>query len=351
MQYWIPKAFLLSALVSLSGCSIFTNDAHNKRNYRAHSPVKAPSELTTPAQDPTYKMEQGEYNNDEQHGNLRPPTQIMPIAKGSWIENDETKARIFFDKNEGIDDLGSFIWLATKTALNAENATIAQQTENSLETGWFSVIQNDDSWFWQDSSPKSSQRFKFTLTQKDHKRTASLLSELIDYRSESEPLTPLIKQQLETRVLNQVVAEYDFNYRRLVQELRQRRGINAFELGFDNKGNAALITNQPYQSVFEGFPSFLERLQFTIVEVKPDTGLIIANYEPSGNSVWDSLWDDETLQLPLEAAQYQIVLSNAPQESTSITWLNEQGEALNPQTVSQLQQRLMQALKAQDTTR
>lgn len=104
MQYWIPKALTVSVLVSLSGCGVFTDEAHHKRNYKAGEPVQVAGQLAQPAQDPTYKMEVAEYDNNPDSTNYRPPAQVLTIAKGSWVEEGDKQARVYFDKNDGIVD-------------------------------------------------------------------------------------------------------------------------------------------------------------------------------------------------------------------------------------------------------
>ena len=131
MQYWIPKALTVSVLVSLSGCSVFTNDAHDERNYRAHEVVKVPASLSQPAQDPTYKMDVGQYSNNPDATNYRPPAQVLTVAKGSWVEETDKNARVYFDKNDGIDDLDEFIWESINAVL-ADNNTQATKADKLM---------------------------------------------------------------------------------------------------------------------------------------------------------------------------------------------------------------------------
>lgn len=345
MQYWIPKALTVSVLVSLSGCSVFTNDAHDERNYRAHEAVKVPASLSQPAQDPTYKMDVGQYSNNPDATNYRPPAQVLTVAKGSWVEETDKNARVYFDKNDGIDDLDEFIWESINAVLadNNTQATKADKLLGIIETDWYAIIKPEESWLWNSNESVDLERFKFTIEEKSHQRTASLSAELIDFKGD-EPLSDLFKQQLEVRALNQVISEFDYRYRQLEVDMRKRQGIISLEMGFDNKGNAALVTEQSYETVFDRFSGFLERLSFTIVEINPDTGLITADYKKPESSVWDSIWGDEVTQLPIDEGQYQILVSKTKQGGTSLTWMDEQGDTLEPGTMNGLQQALVAAL-------
>ena len=345
MQYWIPKALTVSVLVSLSGCSVFTNDAHDERNYRAHEAVKVPASLSQPAQNPTYKMDVGQYSNNPDATNYRPPAQVLTVAKGSWVEETDKNARVYFDKNDGIDDLDEFIWESINAVLadNNTQATKADKLLGIIETDWYAIIKPEESWLWNSDESVDLERFKFTIEEKSHQRTASLSAELIDFKGD-ESLSDLFKQQLEVRALNQVISEFDYRYRQLEVDMRKRQGIISLEMGFDNKGNAALVTEQSYEAVFDRFSGFLERLSFTIVEINPDTGLITADYKKPESSVWDSIWGDEVTQLPIDEGQYQILVSKTKQGGTSLTWMDEQGDTLEPGTMNGLQQALVAAL-------
>jgi len=346
VQYWIPKALAVSVLVSLSGCSVFINEAHNERNYRTHEPVKAPESLSQPAQDPVYKMDVGQYDNNPEATNYRPPAQVLTIAKGSWVEEGDKKARIYFDKNDGIVDLDEFLWDTIKSVLAENNAAATKEDKllGTIETDWYSIIKTEESfWWWGDEVNDDLEKFRFTIEEKSHQRTASLRVELIDFKGD-HTLTDLLKQQLEVRALNQVVSEFDYRYRQLEVDMRKRQGIISLEMGFDNKGNAALVTEQSYDAVFDRFSGFLERLSFTIVEINQDTGLITADYNAPESSVWDSIWGDEVTQLPIDEGQYQILVSKTKEGGTSLTWMDDKGETLEPGTMNGLQQALEAAL-------
>ncbi|WP_194442706.1 outer membrane protein assembly factor BamC [Pseudoalteromonas simplex] len=347
MQYWISKALAVSVMVSLTGCGVFTDEAHHKRNYRANQPVKAPEGLAQPAQDPTYKMDVAQYDNNPEAKNYRPPAQVITIAQGSWVEEGDKDARVYFDKNDGIVDLDEFIWDSIHAVLNEKNTSAINEDKllGSVETDWYTIIKPEDGWFWESETEVSQQRFLFTIEEKSHQRTASLNAKLVDYKSDSQPLTPLLQQQLEVRALNQVVAEFDYRYRQLEVEMRKKQGVISLEMGFDDKGNAALVTEQDYFAVFERFSGFLERLSFTIVEIDQDRGLITADYKKPESSVWDSIWGEELAELPIEDGQYQILVSRTKEGGTSLTWMDSAGTILEPGTMNDLQQALENALR------
>lgn len=145
--------------------------------------------------------------------------------------------------------------------------------------------------------------------------------------------------------LNSFVTQYDFNYRQFAIKQQQERGLISLNMGFDNKGNASLVTEQEYLLVFERFTGLLESLNFAITELDDKTGLIAATYDKPDASVWDSIWGDDLSELPLESGKYQILIEKLQTGGTSLTWMDGEGETLEPGTMNDLQQALVKVLR------
>ncbi|NOU50863.1 outer membrane protein assembly factor BamC [Pseudoalteromonas sp. JBTF-M23] len=352
MQYWIPKTLAIGVLLGLSGCSVFTNDAHHQRNYRVNEPVQVPANLQQPAQDPMYKMAVAHFDNDPKAKGYRPPQQILTIAKGSWVEENDEMARVYFDKNDGIDNLVDFIWQSIDGVMARHQSTLTEDNRQQgvVSTDWYSLIKPVEGWFWEDEEVISQQRFRFFVEQKEHQRTASLRAELLDYRSEKVQLSDMLKQQLEARAINEVITEFDYLYRILEVQVRKQQGVLSLALGFDKQGNGAMLTEQSADIVIDRFAGFLERVNFTIIKIDNDNGEISTRYEKPDDSVWDSIWGDDAVQLPLESGDYKITVATTNDGSTSLTWKDAQGNVLDTDVMAQLQQVLLQVLRDKGLT-
>jgi len=346
VQYWIPKTVALGVILGLSGCSVFTNDTHHEKNYRVNKAVQVPSDLKQPYKDPTYAMQEAQYDNDTEELALRPPQQVLTLAAGSWLEQNDKLARVFFDKNDGIEDLTSFIWQAVDSVAAEKQISFESMNKEQGEalTDWYSVITPSSKWFWQEETTPSKQKYKFTVSQSEHQRTASLSAELVDYQSDEIELTELLKQQLEVRALNQIIAEFDYQYRLLLVELRKQQGQLALDIGFDPNGNAAMVAVQPVNIVIANLANVLERLNFTIISVDGEKDELHVRYEKPEDSVWDSIWGDETVILPIDEGDYRIKISTLSDKKSSVTWRNNDGEALSADLLSELQQNLNKAI-------
>lgn len=346
MQYWIPKTVALGVILGLSGCSVFTNDTHHERNYRINKAVQVPGDLKQPYEDPTYVMQEAQYGNDIEMLALRPPQQVLTLAAGSWIEQNDKFARVFFDKNEGIDNLTSFIWQAVDGVISEEQAGYESldKEQGIAVTNWYSVITPSSKWFWQEEKSPSQQKYKFTVTQSEHQRTASLQAELVDYKSDEVELTDLLKQQLEVRALNQVVAEFDYQYRVFLVELRKQQGELALDVGFDPQGNVAMIAPQSANVAIVNLSNVLERLNFTIIKVDSEENELHVRYEKPEDSVWDSIWGDDVVTLPISEGDYRIKVAAISGSQSSVTWRNYNSELLSAELLSQLQESLAKAI-------
>ncbi|MFC3032218.1 outer membrane protein assembly factor BamC [Pseudoalteromonas fenneropenaei] len=350
MQYWIKSSLAVGVLLSLSGCSIFINDAHHPRNYRANQPVQVPASLQAPSQDPDFKMDVAQYQAAEEPIGYRPPQQVLTVAQGTWIEEGDKVPRVFFDKNDGITDLSASIWQAVNGALQTLGTQVSTKDEAKREvvSGWVALIKPADGWFWEDLKAPSEQKFKFTLVQQEHQRTASLIAELVDYRSDDVPLTDLLKQQLEVRALNAVVAEYDYEYRLLQSNVRRTEGQLAFNVGFDKAGNAAIVASVPFERVFDRLSTVLEELSFSVDKINVDEATMNVRYDKPTDSVWDSIWGDDTPALPIESGEYQLSIAANQDGSSVITWRDGKGQLLDTATVQALQQGLLAAVQQKD---
>jgi outer membrane protein assembly factor BamC len=346
VQYWIPKAVALGVILGLSGCSVFTNDTHHERNYRVNKAVQVPGDLKQPYKDPTYEMTEAQYSNDTEALALRPPQQVLTLATGSWVEQNDKVARVFFDKNDGIEDLTTFIWQALDAVVADEQVGFesVDKAQGVAVTQWYSVISPSSKWFWEEETTPSKQKYKFTVAQSEHQRTVSLQAELVDYKSNEVELTDLLKQQLEVRALNEVVAEFDYQYRVLLVELRKQQGELALDMGFDPQGNAAMIAPQSANLVVVNLGNVLERLNFTIIKVDSEENELHVRYEKPEDSVWDSIWGDDVVVMPIAEGDYRIKIAALADKQSSVTWRDNNSEILSAELLSQLQQSLTKAI-------
>ncbi|QTL35288.1 outer membrane protein assembly factor BamC [Pseudoalteromonas viridis] len=350
MQYWVPKALALGVLLGLTGCSVFPNDAHHSKNYRVNEGINVPDGLEQPYQDPKYKMAVAVYdNNSDSDAKLyRPPQQVLTLAQGSWAESKDKVAKVYFDKNDGIEDLSVFIWESLDGVLVNHNTGIVKDArqEGTIETDWYSLIRKDEGWLWEDIVEVSRQRFAFTVEQKEHQRTASLTAKLLDYQSDEQPLTDTLKQQLEVRALNEVIAEFDYRYRLLAVELRKQQGLLSLQGGFDQDGNAAMLTLVEKSAVMDRLSNFLERVNFTVIRLDRDIDQVKIRYEAPDQSVWDSIWGEEATVLPLADGDYIVKVSTTDDGQTALTWLDSEEQVLDAQTMELLLQSLLEVLRS-----
>ncbi len=347
MQYWIRNTLVFTLMASLSGCNVFLNNNQSAKNYRVSDEIKIPDGLEKPYRDPEFVMSSQQYKKPQDDDKIMPPAQIFNLAAGSWVEEGDKQARIFFDKSEGITDLKDFIWTSLNDfLLDAKvNTTSKNEAVGELETDWYSLTKPEEVWFWETEEEVSKQRFKFVIEQKDHQRTASVKTELVAFESSNGSLTPVLRQRLEVSALNAFVSHFDFKYRQLKVSLQQQKGVISLELGFDNKGNSALVTEQKYDLVFRRFSKLLEDFNFIVNDSDNAQGLILTTYNKPDESVWDSIWGDDVVALPIESGEYQMLVEKTNTGGTSITWMDNLGETLEPGVMNDIHHALLKVLR------
>lgn len=67
------------------------------------------------------------------------------------MEEGDKLVWVYFDKNDGIEDLDIFIWDFIKVVLVEKNIFVEKVDKviNSIEIGWYIIIKFEDGWFWE----------------------------------------------------------------------------------------------------------------------------------------------------------------------------------------------------------
>ncbi len=345
MQYWIKSAALLATLTVTTGCTVFENNAHHKKNYRINQPIDVPSDLKTPAVDSKYALAPVQYKNEQNDDALTPPAQILTQAKGSWIEEGEQAARVFFDKNEGVESLPQFLLEGIVSFANDNNIAIASRDDAKGEiiTGPFAISEQEESWLFGDDEVPETIAIRFVVDTKSHGRSASITSHLAEFKSDSRKLSDLIKQQAEVYALNQVIMQLDYNYRQLLAKHRNAP-VSKMSLGFDGDGNAAMQIARTPDDAFGYMSRILTALNFELLDAADDTLRFKVKYQEPDNTVWSSIWGDDMVKLPLVPGDYDIVITELNRDEANISWFNVAGQPLEPVKMEALVQAINEAI-------
>ncbi len=333
--------------LTLSACSSVDNRrAAGDFEYADRVEAKAivvPEHLKTPKQEKKYAISD-KINVKGPIGvevDVRAPSLALPVAASSRIEPNTETATIWFDKVLEDKDLKTFIVSAVEAQLASDNvdSTVVDSDKNILESGWYLNQKETGMWMFETLETVDKLRFRFQVSPKPHGRSASLSVELAGYENVAAPevdIDVIDKQRAEMKMLNEVVAQVDYQYR-LVQ--RENRLLKASQkllsIGENSVGEPAYIVEMDLDSLWQNLPIFFEDYGFNIADLNETKKIYYVDFVKPDNSLWASSWGDETPVIDVADARYQFVLE-AREEATVLTIYNADGDVISHETLERI---------------
>jgi outer membrane protein assembly factor BamC len=358
------QLFYFSMLsLTLSACSsVDSKRAQGNFDYAKKQESTAfivPQELDKPAKNNEFLIT-NKINNQGSIGNkvdIRAPSLVLPIAASSRVIADSHDAIIWFDKALEDEDLLVFIQNALVSQLKSDDVgyEVVQSTTQDVpgskgqsktevyESDWYHN-EVETGWLFTDIESSTSLRFRYEFFLKAHGRSASLKVSLIDYMKTdkdggSKTVDAIDKQRAETLMLNEVVAQVDYDYRVQQRENRLMRANQKLVTIGENKENEpAYIVEMGTDALWDNMPIFFEKYGFTINDLNETNKIYYVTFAKPEISIWDSIWGDERPVIEVSDAKYQFVLAplDDKSEKTSVSIYNADGEPLALDTLERV---------------
>ena len=277
---------------------------------------------------------------------IRAPSLVLPLAASSRIETGSGQALIWFDKVLEDKDLLAFIKKALTDQLNSDNVTFSDSsvevgTDKTIsealivESDWFHN-EVETGWLFTEIESSTSLRFRYQLNAKSHGRSVSLAVSLIDYmKTDNEggtkSIDPIDKQRAEMAMLNEIVAQVDYNYRLQQRENRLiRANQKLVTIGENKAGQPSYVVEMGLDNLWSNMPIFFEKHGFTITDLDESKKVYYVDFVKPDISIWDSIWGDDEPVIEISDAKYQFILAplDEKNEKTSVTVLSGNGEPL-----------------------
>ncbi|SEL05350.1 Beta-barrel assembly machine subunit BamC [Colwellia chukchiensis] len=335
--------------VAITGCSAVNNkravgDFDYAQQQQAPA-LKIPAGLQKPKTSDTYFVSdqinhQGPIGADV---DVRAPSLVLPIAASTRAENNSAAARVWFDQVLDNEDLKTFISQAMKSQLASDNVELRQVDSEGFvyESDWYHHDAEIGTWPFKDMVRIESMRFRFTLESKAHGRSVALAVELIDYQKgqqagTSKDIDIIDQQRAEMNMLNEVIAQVDYQYRLKQQENRLMRANQLFvNLGENSAGEAAYIVEIDADLLWANLPLFFEDHGFTISDLNESTKIYYVDYQRPEASFWQSIWGENPPVIDLSNGKYQFQVT-ANEGRSIVTLYDEQGVALSADTLQKI---------------
>jgi outer membrane protein assembly factor BamC len=358
------QLFYFSMLsLTLSACSsVDSKRAQGSFDYAKKQESKAfivPQELDKPAKNKEFLIT-NKINNQGSIGNevdIRAPSLVLPIAASSRVITDSQDAIIWFDKALEDKDLLVFLKDALASQLSSDGVSYelvqssthdvagsqSQSKTEIYESDWYHN-EVETGWLFTDIESSTSLRFRYEFFLKPHGRSASLNVSLVDYlktdsNGGSKTADPIDKHRAEILMLNEIVAQVDYNYRAKQRENRlMRANQKLVAIGENKEGEPAYIVELGIDNLWDNMPIFFEKHGFTINDLNETNKIYYVTFAKPEISIWDSIWGDESPIIEVSDAKYQFVLAplGDKNEKTSVSIYNVDGEPLPLETLERV---------------
>ncbi|MCW8863604.1 MAG: outer membrane protein assembly factor BamC [Colwellia sp.] len=282
---------------------------------------------------------------------VRAPSLVLPLAASSRVVADSDQAIIWFDKVFEDKDLLVFIRDAIISQLMSDDVTYedVQSSEDkgaksqTLESSWYHN-EVETGWLFTEIELSTSLRFRYQLYAKPHGRSVSLQVSLVDYMKTdleggSKTVDPIDKQRAEMAMLNEIVAQVDYNYRLQQRENRlMRANQKLVTIGENSTAEPAYVVEMALDNLWSNMPIFFEKHGFTISDLNETDKIYYVDFVKPEISIWDAIWGDERPIIEVADAKYQFVLAplDDKNQKTSVSIYNADGEPVPLETLERI---------------
>lgn len=337
---WLNSLLVVGVSGWMAGCSSsedrVLNEDHQYVNAVEGKAMAIPQGLEKPQINSDYELPTTALNGAVgEQLDVRSPVQLLALASGSRLDDNNRTSMLWFDQTEVVKDLSKFTWDAIKgylKGLNADGSTFDEQ-EKTVITDWIHHVDESSFWSWGASDVKTSYRYKMTLQMKPHGKTGAVTTTLIGHQLNGQDvavssIAPIDKIQAEVGFLNEFV--YHFQ---ILQELRmdktERTGSTVITLDTtqNDEGQQAFHSSKGLDTVWAEFRVLLEGVGIKVDDVDRGLRKLFISYKAQKPGFWDSLWGDEAFpELDLPDGEYMVRVKEGKKRGESLITLYDKDD-------------------------
>jgi outer membrane protein assembly factor BamC len=273
---------------------------------------------------------------------VRAPSLVLPVAASSRVIPESEEALIWFDKIIEEKDLLTFIHKAIEDQLAESDIslTAVEGETTTYESDWFHT-EVESGWILTSIDVAESMRFKYQLTAKPHGRSVSLKVSLVDYIKTnsdggSKTMNQIDQQRAEMAMVNEIIGQVDYMYRLEQRDIRlMRANKQMVAIGENPEAEPAYIVEMKLDYLWSNLPLFFEKHGFVITDLNESKKIYFVDFVTPENSIWDSIWGDNTPVVDISDAKYQFVLAEMG-EQTALTIYGADGDVLPIETLERI---------------
>ncbi|MCH8537382.1 MAG: outer membrane protein assembly factor BamC [Alkalimonas sp.] len=345
MHYSATSCVLASLL--LSGCSLFSSPEVEQTQPTDHT-LKVPSHLTAPPQPAQYDIPAVSEDRVQQV-DTRAPGLVLTLSSSSRVDEEETRARVWFDRNDYSGDLLPFLQQMLTDHLQENDIAYTVEDDEQLVwlTDWVSSYQQKGFWFWKSNELREQARFRITMEPRPHGRSVAVLVEMTEhqyYQRDAELLATAVKRE-ETAFLNGFIAAVGAEEFRQAQALRNRTVESNLTAGVDAQSQPALLSDQSLEVVWTQLEDLFAAVNLSVLDLNRSVSTYYVRFDTPKRGMFSRVFRRNTMPvLPLADGEYQVVLGRVDQ-LTSISFRDKSGEPLAADVVASLERPLLEAIE------
>jgi len=338
--------------MAVAGCGTVNNKqaagGFEYSNQQEGKELSIPKNLKAPKQKQDFFIT-NKINQQGPIGNkvdVRAPSLVLPIANSSRVETDNSHAKIWFDKVLEDTDLQLFIHqaLIEKLAEDGVGIDVIDIENKIFESQWYNKEKASGIWLFEEVESTESMRFRYQLESKPHGRSVALIVSLVDYMKSDQTggtkeMNLLDKQRAEMAMLNGVIAQVDYKYRKHQRENRlMRANQEIVTIGENKDSEPAFIVEMELDLLWANMPMFFENHGFTVKDLNETKKIYYVDFVKPTVGLWSKIWGDDKPIIDLKNQKYQFVLSplGDNEEQTSVTLIDAAGKVLSLETLEKV---------------
>lgn len=274
-----------------------------------------------------------------QQVDVRSPVQILPVLEGTRVDESAERVTVTFTSIDRSKVVKEDVWALLTGFLSHSGVNVESQDKarGELTSGWFEF---EDSYgaFWNKTNYSSKEKYKFLLNGSESSRTASLGIELLSVEETvdgdtTRAVSAKDKVRYEKSMINRLLVYGLDRKNKATLAVQSQDNRVPLDLGFDDNGQLAWLTDTDYDKVWNKLPIALKKLNFTLIE----SNKVLGSYEVSYKRPSSDFWAQQRVRkFDLRKGTYTFRVGQNNKGDTVITVLDSNKKHLSKRTMSEL---------------
>ncbi|GAA4365162.1 outer membrane protein assembly factor BamC [Kangiella marina] len=331
----VSSALLLAACATTDG----TEDIDDRYMRSQHGPdLQLPPETSEVKVNDGYRVPEGlVITQREPKGkklSLDPPQLLLVAGDGVWEDKERAEPTVWVRSSS--EELISYV----VRFMDSQQMSHQEPTSSSVKTNWIS--DDDDNKVAEHLGTYSleGERHKFALTIVETKPNEVALQaqheayqQLINDKWVNVDTSSRVAKQF----LNYFIGYYDSERTREARARILQEAKIEVELGYNDQGALALVSQREFLAVWDQMPRVLEALNLEVTDRDRSEQTYYFKVNEPETGFWSWFGDDEvTAKVDLEPGNYQIKLSELNAGGVSLSFYGAEGELLDSSTVTKI---------------